>query len=183
MAPKLLVIIALLSFSAILVHAQNRGSFSLGNPFGAKLIYHEIHHKFPIPLIKRDEDFTVNTGNTDLIRAVIVKDLKGGGLSYMEEGGLGQRQVKIHLEEIENYGSNGGNQVKFIDDSDSNENNEARQVISTVYQTVNKYYCSLDSIIEGSQLMVYGTNGWTFPVQDVNLTLRYPPQNRVSFQS
>ncbi|XP_021199007.3 uncharacterized protein LOC110382661 isoform X2 [Helicoverpa armigera] len=58
-----------------------------------------------------------------------------------------------------------------------------RQVAPTLYQTVNKYYCSLDSILEGSHLILFGTNGWEFPVQDVNLTLRYPPNNNVANDS
>ncbi|KAJ8708310.1 hypothetical protein PYW07_010435 [Mythimna separata] len=191
MASKLLVFTALLAFSAVLVHAQSEGSFTQGTPYGAHLIYDVIHHKIAIPFIKRDEDFTVKTGNSDLIRAVAVKDLNGGGKSYIVEGGIGQHYVKIHLEvsvesvivqvikpEIEKYDYNDVSQVKIYDNSDSNENTEARQVISTLYQTVNKYYCSLDSIINGSILMVYGTNGWTFPVQDVNLTLQYPPENK-----
>ncbi|PZC71304.1 hypothetical protein B5X24_HaOG213667 [Helicoverpa armigera] len=75
-----------------------------------------------------------------------------------------------------------------------------RQVAPTLYQTVNKYYCSLDSILEddsssnespgfdrkesfSSHLILFGTNGWEFPVQDVNLTLRYPPNNNVANDS
>lgn len=108
MAAKLILFIALLSYFAILVHGRGRGSFSIGSTYGAHLIYHEVHHKFPIPLIKRDEDFTVKTGSNEFIHAVIVNDLKGNGLSYMKEGGIGQHQVKIHLE-----GKRGGG-YKFL---------------------------------------------------------------------
>lgn len=84
--------------------------------------------------------------------------------------------MKPQIEEIDN-----GNVVKFFGSNPNmvgQSNGVARQVDSTVHQTVNRYYCSLDSIIDGSHVMVYGSNGWTFPVQDVNLTLRYPPDDK-----
>ena len=54
--------------------------------------------------------------------------------------------VQVIKPEIEKYGDQ--KQVKFFGNN-QNSNNGARQVDSTVYQTVNKYYCSLDSLIEG----------------------------------
>ncbi|XP_050680555.1 uncharacterized protein LOC126976317 [Leptidea sinapis] len=46
----------------------------------------------------------------------------------------------------------------------------------TLHQSVKKYERFADSIENGS-LLLYGTNSWRFPVQDVNLTLQYPKEN------
>ncbi|CAH0697410.1 unnamed protein product [Spodoptera exigua] len=88
-------------------------------------------------------------------------------------------RIKLLDPEVEsldkdNVGKLLGNHPNMVGQS----NGAARRVDSTVHQTVNRYYCSLDSMIEGSHLMVYGSNGWTFPQQDVNLTLRYPPDDK-----
>ncbi|XP_041971622.1 uncharacterized protein LOC121727709 [Aricia agestis] len=44
------------------------------------------------------------------------------------------------------------------------------------YQTVKSYYCKSTSTAN-QELLVYGSSAWTFPLQDVNLTLQYPPSN------
>ncbi|XP_026730979.1 uncharacterized protein LOC113496078 [Trichoplusia ni] len=63
----------------------------------------------------------------------------------------------------------------YTSEADSEWDRKTGRVPATVFRTVNKFYCSIDSIVEGSHLIVYGTKGWTFNEQDVNLTLSYPP--------
>ncbi|XP_047036665.1 uncharacterized protein LOC124642324 isoform X2 [Helicoverpa zea] len=88
-----------------------------------------------------------------------------------------ESEASVYIKpEVEKYASE--RPVNFYGDD-----LQHRQVAPTLYQTVNKYYCSLDSILEGSHLILFGTNGWEFPVQDVNLTLRYPPNNNVANDS
>uniref|UniRef100_A0A2A4JR76 Uncharacterized protein n=1 Tax=Heliothis virescens TaxID=7102 RepID=A0A2A4JR76_HELVI len=84
------------------------------------------------------------------------------------EGGEGSVYIEPEVEKYDTYVSE--KPVKS-----SSDDLRDRQVVPTLYKTVNKFYCSLDSILEGSHLILFGTNGWIFPVQDVNLTLRYPP--------
>lgn len=58
-----------------------------------------------------------------------------------------RRHLKPQIEEVDN-----GNVVKFFGSNPNmvgQSNGVARQVDSTVHQTVNRYYCSLDSIIDG----------------------------------
>lgn len=108
MAAKLLLCTALLSLCLILVHAQARGSFNIGNTFGSHLIYHETHEKYGIPFVRREEDFTVKGVNNEIIQSIIVNDLGGTGVSYIKKGGIGQHNVTIHLE------STRGNGYKFL---------------------------------------------------------------------
>ncbi|CAH0598340.1 unnamed protein product [Chrysodeixis includens] len=63
----------------------------------------------------------------------------------------------------------------YTSEEDTEWDRRTGRVPATVFRTVNKFYCSIDSIVEGSHLIVYGTRGWTFAEQDVNLTLSYPP--------
>ncbi|XP_052758037.1 uncharacterized protein LOC113517702 [Galleria mellonella] len=44
---------------------------------------------------------------------------------------------------------------------------------STLYKTIFRYYC-LSDYHENEDLLIYGTKSWTFPQQDINLTLSYP---------
>ena len=76
----------------------------MGNTYGGHLVYDVIRHKIPIPFVKRDEDLTVKTPNNEIIQAVVVNDLEGHGESYMTEGGVGQREVTIHLEGKRGHG-------------------------------------------------------------------------------
>ncbi|XP_030040648.2 uncharacterized protein LOC115455956 [Manduca sexta] len=52
-------------------------------------------------------------------------------------------------------------------------NDRSRRVNSTLYRTVKKYYCAARDV-DDSYLLVYGSKGWTFAPQDVNITLSYP---------
>ncbi|XP_059056346.1 uncharacterized protein LOC131850191 [Achroia grisella] len=44
---------------------------------------------------------------------------------------------------------------------------------STLYKTIFRYYC-LSDYHENEDLVIYGTKSWTFPQQDINLTLSFP---------
>ncbi|XP_047996342.1 uncharacterized protein LOC125234176 [Leguminivora glycinivorella] len=46
-----------------------------------------------------------------------------------------------------------------------------------LFKTVMRYHCLPIFLLEGSHVILYGSNGWTFPEQDVNLTLTYPTSN------
>lgn len=102
MASKVILFLLLALTSVILV--QGRGNLSLGNNYGTHLIYHDIHEKAGIPLIKRDEEIVVNTVGNELIRAIVVQDLKGDGESYIKRGGLGQKNVTIKLKSARGSG-------------------------------------------------------------------------------
>ncbi|XP_047539260.1 uncharacterized protein LOC125072655 [Vanessa atalanta] len=46
----------------------------------------------------------------------------------------------------------------------------------SLFKTVQKYYCRAE--IEGeSDFLLFGTRAWTFPAQDVTLSLSYPSEN------
>ncbi|XP_026730683.1 uncharacterized protein LOC113495887 [Trichoplusia ni] len=96
MALKILVLCAFISLAASVT--VERGRIALGDPYGAHIIHHEIHEKYAFPLFIRSEDIVVKTQDNEVIRAVVVNDLKGNGKCYISEGGIGQRFVTIHLE-------------------------------------------------------------------------------------
>ncbi|CAG4966097.1 unnamed protein product [Colias eurytheme] len=54
---------------------------------------------------------------------------------------------------------------------------ERLRLNGTLQQTAKKYQCHLETIQNVTELLLYGTKAWTFPMQDVNLTLRYPSEN------
>lgn len=62
-----------------------------------------------------------------------------------------------------------------VEDAESDENfYHDNRVYSVIYKSVNKYYCSIG--VDDEYLLIYGTKKWTFPAQDVNLTLSYPTE-------
>lgn len=93
MSPRILTILAVL-----FIYVESRGNFNIGSTYGAKLIYHETHEKYGIPLTYRNEDVVVNGIGNELIQGVIVHDLKGDGRSYIKAGGINRRNVTIRLE-------------------------------------------------------------------------------------
>lgn len=84
--------------SIFLITVESRGNINWGSSFGSQLIYHEIHEKYGVPLMKRDEEVTIQGVENELIHAVMVHDLKGDGVSYVTEGGVGAKNVTIRLE-------------------------------------------------------------------------------------
>ncbi|XP_034826398.1 uncharacterized protein [Maniola hyperantus] len=47
---------------------------------------------------------------------------------------------------------------------------------ATLFRTVKSYYCRAQTYGH-EELILFGTKSWTFPPQNVNLTLRYPSEN------
>lgn len=86
-----------------------RGNIELGDTYGAHLIYHEVKHRYGIPLVKREETVNVQGVDGEIIRGIFVSDLEGGGRSWIVSGGLGHRNVSIKLESSEH-----GEGYKFL---------------------------------------------------------------------
>ncbi|CAH2242242.1 jg25175 [Pararge aegeria aegeria] len=56
--------------------------------------------------------------------------------------------------------------------------NDTQILNATLFKSVKKYYCRDETVdLTDAELLVYGTRAWTFPPQDVNLTLSYPSEN------
>ncbi|KAG6443521.1 hypothetical protein O3G_MSEX002839 [Manduca sexta] len=91
---KLLVLLLLFVLATL---SDARGNISIGDNFGAKLIYHETRHKIGIPLMRRDEKVTVKGVGSERIKSILVQDLKGDGESYIMSGGVGHSSVTIKL--------------------------------------------------------------------------------------
>ncbi|GBP32582.1 hypothetical protein EVAR_25941_1 [Eumeta japonica] len=91
--------VTLLSLCMLLIIAwtQARGNLNMGSPLGAHLIHYESHEKNALPLIKREEEVVVSGVGNEIVRAVIVQDLKGDGESYVKRGGVGRNNVTIKL--------------------------------------------------------------------------------------
>ncbi|XP_028167122.1 uncharacterized protein LOC114357615 [Ostrinia furnacalis] len=66
--------------------------------------------------------------------------------------------------------------VKSLNYSQHFENDTISKVNAKIYKTANKYYCSFQPV-ENPELIIYGTKSWSFPKQDINLTLSYPTKN------
>ncbi|KAL0811014.1 hypothetical protein ABMA28_010298 [Loxostege sticticalis] len=56
-------------------------------------------------------------------------------------------------------------------------NGSVSEVSALLYKTANKFYCKFKNI-ENAELIIYGTKGWSFPKQTVNLTLSFPGKNK-----
>lgn len=82
---------------AIAISVNGRGNIDVGSPFGAFLIYHEVHEKGGIPLVYRNEEVFVKGVGNEIIRGINVQDLKGNALAHIKEGGLGYPNVTIEL--------------------------------------------------------------------------------------
>ncbi|XP_073961056.1 uncharacterized protein [Choristoneura fumiferana] len=64
--------------------------------------------------------------------------------------------------------------INPVDNIIQNGVNGANLLSGQLFKTVKRYFCSLMRNEETSNTLLYGTNGWIFPQQDVNLTLSYP---------
>ncbi|CAG4995034.1 unnamed protein product [Parnassius apollo] len=73
------------------------GDFSTGRIQGAELVHHEIYTRRGLPLQKRDEEVEIWAPEHKTIQAVVVKDLKGNGESYIKNGGIGMDRVTLKL--------------------------------------------------------------------------------------
>ncbi|CAB3226106.1 unnamed protein product [Arctia plantaginis] len=102
-----LVLFFLLTAS-VLTNGNFRGNIAFGDTFGSHIIYQETHEKYAIPLVVRDETIIVKTMGNEVIKAIMVSDLKGGGRSYLVDGGIGRKTVTIKLE------SERGSGYKFL---------------------------------------------------------------------
>lgn len=96
MSSKVVLFTILTSFFVSVVHS--RGNIFLGQPNELNLIYKETHEKTGMPLYKRSEDVVVSGVEQELIRGIVVQDLRGNGLAFIEDGGIGQPSVRIHLQ-------------------------------------------------------------------------------------
>ncbi|XP_063628387.1 uncharacterized protein LOC134799889 [Cydia splendana] len=56
------------------------------------------------------------------------------------------------------------------------------QVNGVIYRTFKKYYCEVFKDFENSRTLLRGSKAWTFPRQDVNLTLAYPSAEHADLQ-
>lgn len=97
-----------LFLTAVLSNGNFRGNIYFGETSGAHIIYQETHEKYAIPLVVRDETVIVKTLGNEIIKAVMVSDLKGGGRSYLVDGGIGRKNVTIKLK------SERGSGYKFL---------------------------------------------------------------------
>lgn len=93
---KILPYVLLLFTLAALTKA--RGNLELGSTIGGHLIYHEVHEKYAIPLVKRSERVIVKGVGREVIKAVVIHDLKGNGNSFISDGGIGLRYVNVNLQ-------------------------------------------------------------------------------------
>ncbi|XP_013147775.1 PREDICTED: uncharacterized protein LOC106110475 [Papilio polytes] len=83
------------------------GDLTIGTTAFAQNIYHKIHSKPALPIIRRSEEIKVRAPNNGLIKGVVIKDLKGNGESHIRSGGLNKNSVTIKLE------SKGGHGYEF----------------------------------------------------------------------
>ncbi|CAH2058250.1 unnamed protein product, partial [Iphiclides podalirius] len=69
------------------------GDLTVGNPHGKRLLHHEIYRRKAVPFIKRVEEVEFTAPANATIQAVVVKDLKGNGESYIQRGAVGMKGV------------------------------------------------------------------------------------------
>ncbi|XP_061704619.1 uncharacterized protein LOC133515982 [Cydia pomonella] len=55
-------------------------------------------------------------------------------------------------------------------------------VSGIIYRTFKKYYCEVFKDFENRRTLLRGSKAWTFPRQDVNLTLAYPSAEHADLQ-
>lgn len=108
MASKLILYTLLGLLAVVLV--ESRGNIQIGNAIGSHIIYHEVHEKIGLPLMKRDEEIKVKGVGNEYITAIVVRDLIGTGESYIKRGGLNSKEVVIKIK-----GPKGGG-YKFLVD-------------------------------------------------------------------
>ncbi|GBP94074.1 hypothetical protein EVAR_79446_1 [Eumeta japonica] len=56
------------------------------------------------------------------------------------------------------------------------------EIQSYLYKTAKNYYCSV-KYFENPEVLLYANKSWTFPKQDVNLTLKFPGPNDDYFEN
>ncbi|KPJ03564.1 hypothetical protein RR46_01635 [Papilio xuthus] len=80
------------------------GDLTVGHTYGAQKIHHEIYTKKGLPLQKRVEEIEIKAPKNKTIQAVVVKDLKGNGESYIKRGGIGMDSVTLKLKSEKGHG-------------------------------------------------------------------------------
>lgn len=92
------VVLIFLFLTSFLALVSSRGSFEIGNMVYNHLIYQEIHEKYGVPLMVRHEDVFITGVEKEMIEAVLVQDLKGDGIAFIKDGGIGRKNVTLRLE-------------------------------------------------------------------------------------
>ncbi|CAH2060638.1 unnamed protein product, partial [Iphiclides podalirius] len=103
MASKSLLLGAILLF-CLAASVSGNGDLIVGSTYGKQLIHHEIFHKKAIPLQKRTEEVEIRAPGNKTIQAVVVKDIKGNGESYIKRGGVGMSSVTLKLKSARGEG-------------------------------------------------------------------------------
>ncbi|CAK1547765.1 unnamed protein product [Leptosia nina] len=137
-----------------------------------KLLHHSDHVKAPILFIRTSDVAFPKYFEPDdnIITAIeIIDNSQNGASAEVDYGGC---SVKCYIEAIP--------EVPLDID---NENNfgpifvDNRPLNGTFHSVSKKYECKATFNPPDSKLLLYGTKAWTFPVQDVDLSLKYPMVN------
>ncbi|KPJ18591.1 hypothetical protein RR48_02827 [Papilio machaon] len=98
------ILLAAICIFYLATQVQGNGDLTAGYTYGATKIHHEIYTKKALPLQKRVEEIEIKAPHNKTIQAVVVKDLKGNGESYIKRGGIGMDSVTLKLKSEKGHG-------------------------------------------------------------------------------